>query len=496
MDSTTPRNPYGADDDGDDIDLLPHIQAVWRHRLPVLAATLLAGAITLVACWLTPPAYEARAQVIVTTPKGGETTTTTPVSVPTFRALIDNQSLAARVIQESGLKGPPYSMTPRTFLSRHLVVDAVRDSNVINIAVRLSDPRLAADVANRFANRAVDLAGQVSLQEALTAQAILKDQLGEVKNRLDGAEATLAAYRKEAQLDLVKEDVDALLGQRGDLARLLVQIEGEKARLAKATEEIGKQERTRAVPTAVNTAAALSEVLREDRAAEDRQQAAGQQRRREAKRTEAILSVARTEAQRQMATHDDPATAVTGSDRRTDPSRDQLRQAQKPETAAREPVTAPMELRGEAVSGFVNPVYEILNQQIAMSRMRLADLEKQRAELVGTLKLSAPQLAQLSELYRRESQQSRLETEHDLARRMYLEVATRYEQTRLQVAGQSAQLHVLDPALPPDSPVSPRPLLYTVVALALAFVLSVSIAILATIIAGSQPQRPRAAITG
>jgi polysaccharide biosynthesis transport protein len=43
-----------------------------------------------------------------------------------------------------------------------------------------------------------------------------------------------------------------------------------------------------------------------------------------------------------------------------------------------------------------------------------------------------------------------------LAEKIYVDVATRYEQARLQVAGRSAQLQVVDRALGPEAPVSPR----------------------------------------
>ena len=59
-----------------------------------------------------------------------------------------------------------------------------------------------------------------------------------------------------------------------------------------------------------------------------------------------------------------------------------------------------------------------------------------------------------------------------MAKRVYVEVATRYEQARLQVASRTPQLQVLDDALPPDRPVSPRPLRDTAIAMALALVLS------------------------
>jgi hypothetical protein len=53
-------------------------------------------------------------------------------------------------------------------------------------------------------------------------------------------------------------------------------------------------------------------------------------------------------------------------------------------------------------------------------------------------------LAKLSLLYQKEMMLSRLQTEYDIAKAVYIDVSTRYEQARLQVAGRSAQLQLID----------------------------------------------------
>jgi succinoglycan biosynthesis transport protein ExoP len=122
---------------------------------------------------------------------------------------------------------------------------------------------------------------------------------------------------------------------------------------------------------------------------------------------------------------------------------------------------------------FVNPVYESLDQVIATGRTRLAGLEKQKSELIDVRRLDADQQAKLSLLYERETELSRLQTEYDLSRAVYLDVATRYEQARVQVAGRSPKLQLMDTALPPDRPVSRHVVRNTALALLTGFFLTV-----------------------
>ena len=384
---------------------MQYVLALWRHRIALVVLTLACGLAAFLASWRTAPVYEASAQLVVSQSKVGELTNQPTVSVATYKAMLDNQSVAAEILAEFGLDKPPYALTVSAFLAGSVTSEIVRDTNVIDVKVRLTDRVLAAKVANRFVERAVELAQRLSQDETVTARDIIKVQVDQSRQRLDQVEARLQAFKREAQLDLTKKDVESLLGQRGRLVSLLVDIEGEKARLAKAEEEIARQQRVRTERSAVDVG-------------------------------------------------------------------DGLRQAIREQNQQRDPEAPLLPFRSESLNPFINPVYELLNEQIAMSRTRLASLEKQRAELMGALKLNAPQLAELTQMYAKEIEQSRLETEYDLAKKVYVDVATRYEQARLQVASRTAQLQVLDRALPPDRPIAPRPLRNTAIALVVGFMLS------------------------
>jgi uncharacterized protein involved in exopolysaccharide biosynthesis len=269
------------------------------------------------------------------------------------------------------------------------------------VRVSLWDPDLAAKVANRLAAAAEQLAQQLNRDETLTARDIIKSQLDQTKSRLDQAETQLESFRKEAQLELLRKDVDAMLGQRGTLLALLVDIQAEKARLSQAEAQLAKRDRIDTLKRSIDTDPAAMEALR-----------------RGGSETGSVLT---------------------------------------------------LQLRNESI----DPVYEDLDKVAAESRTKLAGMEKQRAELIDVRKLDHDQQAKLSLLYQREMTLGRLQTESDIAKEVYIDVSKRYEQTRLQVAGRSAQLQLMDTALPPDRPTSPRVVRNTAIAVVLGFMLAV-----------------------
>jgi len=393
-------HPSRHDDEyEDEVDLMKYVFALWRHRLAVTVMTLACGLAAFFVSWRTQPTYEATAQLVVSQSKVGELTSPA-VSTASYKALLDNQSLALQILREFALDKPPYNIRVSSFRAGIVSSEVLRDTNVIVVKVRLPDAALAARVANRYVELSIGLAQRLSQEETVTARDIIKTQLDQSRQRLDQAEARLQAYKREAQVDLLKKDVDTLLGQRGDLLKLIVELEGEKARLAMAQEQLSQKDRIDTVKRSIDTDPALMEAARQN-----------------TKQDGQIL---------------------------------------------------PLQLRNE----FVNPVYESLDQVVATSKTRLSGLENQKIELVKVLKLDAPQIAQLSQLYAKEIELARLETEYDLAKKIYIDVASRYEQARVQVASRTAQLQLLDSALPPDRPLSRGVLMNTEIALAAGFMLS------------------------
>lgn len=385
----------------DQADLAWYVQAVQRYWVAAVAGAALGAALLFALVSGRPLLYEGITTLLVVPPSQAGGSQMNPA---TFRAIVENATLASEVIAELKLHEPPMALSPQTFVERRLAVQEVRGTNVVRIVVQLEDAQLAADASRRLAQKAVLLTRQISATEGDAIQEQLKTHLDAAQDRLRQAEQDLLSYQKSAQVELVKEDTTAMLKERGALLRLMVDIEGERARLAAAELEIKRQQPVLSTPRAPAAENALS-----------------------------------------------PEATPDGE---VDPRQLDL--------------TNPL----------VNPVFQTLDFQIAMSRTRIASLAKQRDELINVKKIGGAELSQLSELYRRQIEQARLEANLGLARTVHGDLALRYAQVRTRALGTVAQLQVVDLAQPPERPLSRKRLQNMAFGAAAGFVVAVVLILL------------------
>ena len=385
-------------DEGDEIDVREYVLALWRHRVAIVTGTLAAAIVALAVGLIMPRTYSAEAVLVIHQSKLLTAAQIVPLTTASYRPILESPNLATTVVREFGLDRRGVSATD--FFSSVVTIDEVRNSTVFILKAALDDANLAARVANRTAELAVEEFRRLNQDEAFGSRDNIKTQFDEAQARMLQAEAQVLAFKNSSQIELLRNDVNAALQQRGGLLALLVQIEAEKARLAKAEAELAARQRIDTVKRSIDKAPALLEAARNPtREAGD------------------LLS---------------------------------------------------LQLSDESI----NSVYQQLDSQIAASRTALAALQRQKEQVVDVRKLDAPQLGQLTRLYDAESRLARLQVELDLARRVYDQIATAYQTARLQVAGRSAGLQMLEMALPPDRPMSRHIVRNTGIALVLGLFLS------------------------
>jgi capsular polysaccharide biosynthesis protein len=360
----------------DEVDLKWYGTAFRRRWKLILGCAIIAAAIAGGIASAQRIRYEGMTTLLVVQPAKA-LPGSTPATPATFRAILENTSIATQIVEELRLNQPPHNLSPQSFLEHALIVEDVRATNIINVKVRLRDPAQAAEASRRVARKAIALTRQLTESEGAAVQEQLKQHLADAASRMNSAERDLLDYQQRAQIDLLKEDTKAMLGERGELLKLLISIESEKARLQAAETEFSKQQRTLAVPRAVGAEEAL---------------------------------------------------------RRTDNTTEVL----------------------DPTNTFINPVYQSLDYQIAMSRTRLAALEQERRQLVDVKGIAGTELTKLSALYRGQIDLARLQTNFDLAKRVYSDLSVRFEESRTEAFGTSAQLQLVSDAILPDRPVSRR----------------------------------------
>lgn len=450
-----PVRPVTPAPQPDEIDLLAYMSTCWRYRYILLAIVVGVAVVTFAINRSLTPTYEVSFRLLASASKVGDTTPPA-VSVAAFRELLESQSLAAALLDEFKLEGPPQNLTPRRFLADHVTIRLIPDTLIINVAVRLNDPDLLVKVANRYAEKVVDLAQRLNVGEGEYVTQMIRQELDGAVKRLNAAEQAMRQFQHRTQIELLRTDVDTMLLRRPEALDLTVQIEGERGRLRQAEAELANQERVRDVPRSVNSVAPLQPLTNPRRPPDAPKPEPPSDRPPAAKPT----------PPGQIAAGQPPAGAES---ERRQPAR-----SSSPPAAQRDDQS----FRPELLDPYINPLYEVLQRDVADSRSRLAGLEQQRKELVGRLKLDAPAAETLNRLYEAESGLTALTRDYEVARAAYLNAATRHEDARLQIAVRSARIQVLDQALPPDHAVAPRTLRNT----AAASLIALTIAIIAVLV--------------
>jgi uncharacterized protein involved in exopolysaccharide biosynthesis len=391
--------------------LIDYLRIIARRWVLILGVTLSVGILALVVGLTMAKEYRSSATVIIAPPRAGAT-----VPTGTYRGLLQNPSLTAQALSQLGLDKPPHSIDPQTFLGKSVEIEEVPATNLLIVHVQMQDAALAARIANEIVAAAVKLNQRLTQDAAAAVSNDLQGQLGEARSRFDEAQKRFLDFKSSAQVDLRRKEADALLTARLGLLPLMVEIAAEKARDDRLEKELAGVQRVLDVRRVGSDKGPLMGTVMEDA--------------------------------RRAQLRDDPSVA---------------------ESVANTVLVPPLP---DHRSEVLNPVYEALEYQLAAGRVRLATLESRREELVVKRKLDGPQLAQLSELYDRETQQARLDLERDLAQRTYLDLAGRYEQARAQVATDTNQLQTVGVAVPATRPASPRIVRMVVAAALVAFMAS------------------------
>jgi uncharacterized protein involved in exopolysaccharide biosynthesis len=218
------------------------IVAVVRARRWILAAAILAGVgAAAYRLWL-PLEYESTATLAVIPPATDDGPSLVVPNVNTFRALIQNYGLATEVIDHFKLQEPPDNLTPREFLEEAMTVEEIRGTTLLRIRVRLQRPQTAPLVANDTAARAVALALAVTQQETIDTRDLLRQQAAEAESRLKESETALLAYQREAQIELLRRDVDIKLKQRERLQEVRLSLAAERAKATRVESELASRQ--------------------------------------------------------------------------------------------------------------------------------------------------------------------------------------------------------------------------------------------------------------
>jgi chain length determinant protein EpsF len=226
------------------MDIQHFLQILWARRYVVrgtLATTVLAAlGLTL----LLPDKYDATTALLITF--RDQQTQTLPVQLsPSYMAtqldIIQSQNAALKVVDKLKLADAPAAReawqqaTSGQGSLRHwladrlrneLTIEPARESRVLNLSYRGTDPRFVATLANAFADAYIETNLELSVDPARRDSAWLDSQLTTLRQRLEDAQARLSAFQRERGIVASDERLDIETARLNELSSQLVQAEG------------------------------------------------------------------------------------------------------------------------------------------------------------------------------------------------------------------------------------------------------------------------------
>ena len=164
---------------------------VRQYRYLILAAAVL-GAIGGFAVASSRPAmFESTATLLAR----HATVAAPPAVTSTIRAIVSNQQVASKVVDELKLADGPLRLQPGALVRNHLRVDDVPGTFLVRVVVQLPDAETAAAVANGMVREAIKLNETLNRAAGKGVDGVLQAELATARARMIEAEQRLVAAR-------------------------------------------------------------------------------------------------------------------------------------------------------------------------------------------------------------------------------------------------------------------------------------------------------------
>jgi len=236
----------------DEVSLYDYIRVVAKRKWLIIAGTLVCIVIAGIVSLVLPRVYETRATLTMV---GSDLPDVKIglISVPTrlsldrfFNFLPGDADSHVKVIRGLGLDKLPDNLTPQV-LSQIIGFSLAKDSGAISINVRYSHPKKARDIANAMADGVKEYYQVSNETEVSRSQGLIEQQLNLAQDTLLEAEKNLQAFKNAVDVDSLRKEIETRSALEADLAQQYPKVKmflvEEEARLARAQEELQKQDR-------------------------------------------------------------------------------------------------------------------------------------------------------------------------------------------------------------------------------------------------------------
>jgi chain length determinant protein EpsF len=310
-------------------------------------------------------------------------------------------------------------------LLRKLDVKPSRESRIIEVGFTDPDPAFAARIANAFARAFIQTNLDMKVMPARDSAVWFNEQVGQLRDQFEAAQGRLSKYQKEKGITSTDQRLDVETGKLAELSTQLVQVE------AQVYENVSRSKQLEDYTSRNRSVDSLPEVLASPVIQEIKTR----------------LSVA--EAKLNQA----PSTMGT--------NHPEYQRVQSEVTTLR-----------KRLSDEIKTASSVINNNMRINQSR----ERELREAV------AAQKARLIDLNRHRDELEVLMKEVDNAQRAYQSASQRRTETNLESRLDQSNVVVLNPAIAPISPSSPKLTLVLAAALVAGFILGTALALVREIL--------------
>ena len=213
-------------------ELIDYLLVLWRWKTLIVLGTVVAAAAALAVSFVMPKVYEATTTLMVLKSKFGSDQLLGPqqlaFTAKTYEGIVKNSGALSEALVKFKLTQPPYNLKRRDF-QRLVDINAVKDTALLTLSVELGEPQLAADVANFLAQRAIGLNDRLNQGEVGESHTFMETQVDRTAASMKEAQAALATFEKEADIEIVRKQEEVSLDRLGNLQAQRTKVEADLA---------------------------------------------------------------------------------------------------------------------------------------------------------------------------------------------------------------------------------------------------------------------------
>ncbi|HHY38764.1 MAG TPA: hypothetical protein GX507_07560 [Clostridia bacterium] len=237
--------------DSEEINLRDYVEVLLRGKWIIAIITVIAILTSaFVSFFVLEPVYEAKATIMVKQPNlgsggqaekdlarlVGEMGIYPQMALETYRSQVRNSEVLSNVKYRLNLDMSLHS------LRESIDAEVIKDSNLIRITVRSSDPDKAATIANTLADEYMKFIDKMNVDQISRTRAVLAEQAATEKKNLDRTLSELKALVMSSRsADEIRREIEALTTLLTDYKSRMRQIEVEMAAISARITEARQQ---------------------------------------------------------------------------------------------------------------------------------------------------------------------------------------------------------------------------------------------------------------